>query len=239
MSKEISKTQVDRLGDRIKRGHITEEDLRLLDRYRRTFTPAYEVVVGAIRDKLGLEPTGRPAKSTISIIDKLKRESIRLTQIQDIAGCRIIVFGIPEQESAIQSLTSLFPQTNVIDRRVKPSHGYRAVHVVVNCDGKSVEVQVRTTLQHVWAEVSEKLSDIRDPSIKYGGGNIRLQKTLQRFSELVAELPSKAQLSDDAQMKLAESRKRIEQYRQQTDEILDEMIDGVSNLKEEPNDISD
>lgn len=51
MSKELSKTQLDRLGDRIKRGQITEEDLRLLDRYRRSFTPAYEVVVGAIRSR--------------------------------------------------------------------------------------------------------------------------------------------------------------------------------------------
>jgi putative GTP pyrophosphokinase len=157
MSKEISKTQIDRLGDRIKRGHITEERLRPLDRYRRSFTPAYEVVVGDIRDKLGLEPTGRPAKSTISIIDKLKRESIRLTQIQDIAGCRIIVDDIAGQDSIVQSLTDLFPQSTVIDRREKPSHGYRAVHVVVHKDRKLIEVQVRTVSQQVWAEFSERI----------------------------------------------------------------------------------
>src|SRR5881227_1661642 len=131
MTKEVSKTQVDRLGDRLKGGNITEEDLRLLDQYRRSFTESYETVVGMIRDKLRLEPTGRPAKSTTSIADKLKRESIRLTQIQDIAGCRIIVADIAEQESVVHSLTDLFPQAAVIDRREKPSHGYRAVHVVV------------------------------------------------------------------------------------------------------------
>src|SRR5436190_19232307 len=98
MTKEVSKTQVDRLGDRLKRGNITEEDLRLLDQYRRSFADAYETVVGMIRDTLELEPTGRPAKSTTSIADKLKRESIRLTQIQDIAGCRIIVADIAEQD---------------------------------------------------------------------------------------------------------------------------------------------
>src|SRR4051794_28185530 len=103
MTKEVSKTQVDRLGNRLKSGGITEEDLRLLDQYRRSFTEVYEMVVGRIRDKLGLEPTGRPAKSTTSIADKLKRESIRLTQIQDIAGCRIIVSDIAEQEAVIQS----------------------------------------------------------------------------------------------------------------------------------------
>jgi putative GTP pyrophosphokinase len=90
MTTEMSKTQIDRLGDRLKKGNITEDDLRLLDQYRRSFTEAYEFVVGAIRKELSLEPTGRPAKSTTSIADKLRRESIRLTQIQDIAGCRLI-----------------------------------------------------------------------------------------------------------------------------------------------------
>src|SRR2546423_9810586 len=149
MTKDVSKTQVDRLGNRLKSGSITEEDLRLLDQYRRSFTEAYETVVGTIRDKLKLEPTGRPAKSTTSIADKLKRESIRLTQIQDIAGCRIIVSDIAEQESVIQSLMGLFQQATVTDRRTKPSHSYRAVHVVVNHDGKLIEIQVRTSLQHL------------------------------------------------------------------------------------------
>jgi putative GTP pyrophosphokinase len=187
MTKDVSKTQVDRLGNRLKSGGITEEDLRLLDQYRRSFTEAYEIVVGLIRDKLGLEPTGRPAKSTTSIADKLKRESIRLTQIQDIAGCRIIVSDIAEQETVIQSITGLFQQAIVIDRREKPSHGYRAVHVVMNYDGKLIEIQVRTSLQHVWAELSEKYSDVIDPSIKYGGGDSTIQKILQTASNVIAK----------------------------------------------------
>ncbi len=80
MASEISKTQIDRLGDRLKKGNITEDDLRLLDEYRRSFTEAYETVVGVIRSEVTLEPTGRPAKSTSSISDKLRREHIRLTQ---------------------------------------------------------------------------------------------------------------------------------------------------------------
>jgi putative GTP pyrophosphokinase len=77
----VTKTQIDRLGDRLRKGNVTEADLRLLDLYRRSFVEAYEAVVGSIRQRLGLEPTGRPAKSTTSISEKLRRESIRLTQI--------------------------------------------------------------------------------------------------------------------------------------------------------------
>lgn len=245
MAKEISKTQIDRLGDRLKRGHITEEDLRLLDRYRRSFTPAYEVVVGDIRDKLKLEPTGRPAKSTTSIVDKLKRESIRLTQIQDIAGCRIIVADIAEQESVIQSLTGLFPQATVIDRRAKPSHGYRAVHVVVNQDGKLIEIQVRTLLQHAWAETSEKASDVTDPAVKYGGGDKALQAALQEISLFIANeeslerrlwntltSPSFEKLQQDTQQELNDMSEDLKQRKLRLYDALEDGIKKISKLKE-------
>lgn len=168
---ELTKSQVDRLADRLRKGNISEDDLRLLDSYRRSFTDAYETVVEQIRDQLKLEPTGRPAKSTTSITEKLQRESIRLSQMQDIAGCRIIVTDVPTQDDVVARLKDLFETFSLIDRRENPSHGYRAVHVIVNSGGKSVEIQVRTSLQHLWAELSEKLADVIDPSIKYGGGD--------------------------------------------------------------------
>jgi putative GTP pyrophosphokinase len=245
MSKEISKTQIDRLGDRIKRGHITEEDLRLLDRYRRTFTPAYEVVVGAIRERLGLEPTGRPAKSTISIIDKLKRESIRLTQIQDIAGCRIIVADIAEQDSVTQSLKGLFTQAIIVDRREKPSHGYRAVHIIVTYDGRLIEIQVRTSLQQLWAELSEKYSDVIDPSIKYGGGNVEVQEILQKASALVAReeaneeelrdalAASPSELPGDVQQTVDNALESLKRSRQKIGETFRTIINDMSKLKED------
>jgi putative GTP pyrophosphokinase len=145
MAGEMSRTQIDRL----RKGNITEADLRLLDEYRRRFTPAYEVVIGRIRKELGLEPTGRPAKSMTSISDKLRRESIRLTQIQDIAGCRLIVTDIAEQDRVVQSLISLFEKATIADRCQQSSHGYRAVHVIGRCQDKLIEIQLRTSLQHL------------------------------------------------------------------------------------------
>ena len=183
---EPSKTQIDKLGERLKKGNINEDDLRLLDEYRLSFSDAYETVVGVIQNELGLEPTGRPAKSTTSISEKLRRESVRLTQIQDIAGCRLVVKDLAEQDRVVESLVKFFDNVTVVDRRKQPSYGYRAVHVIVRQRGKLIEIQVRTALQHIWAEQSEKLSDLVDPAIKYGGGNEEIHKLLMGSSDQIA-----------------------------------------------------
>ena len=145
MAAEFSKSQIDRLGNRLRKGDISETDLRLLDSYRRSFTDAYEDIVGRIRDELGLEPTGRPAKSTTSISDKLRRESIRLSQVQDIAGCRLVAADIKHQEEVVNQLKVMFEKTTVVDRRQHSSHGYRAVHVIVESRGKPI----RDTGSHI------------------------------------------------------------------------------------------
>ncbi|HEX8457272.1 MAG TPA: hypothetical protein VF656_08245 [Pyrinomonadaceae bacterium] len=253
MAKELSKTQIDRLGDRLKKGNITEADLRLLDQYRRSFTPAYEIVVGTIRRELALESTGRPAKSTTSISEKLRRQSIRLTQIQDIAGCRLTVADIAEQDSVVQSLTDLFEKTDIDDRRERPSHGYRAVHVIVNSLDKMIEIQVRTSLQHLWAELSEKFSDIVDSAIKYGGGNEKARTILTRTSEAVIDeelletklIQAKRQLSLENRFTPADKQEIVEIEEAQGAvkrlilAILRDRIERAEELVGENDDLSD
>lgn len=180
----LSHTQIDQLGDRLREDSLTESDLRILDEYRRSFEEACETVVRFLREGLKLQPTGRPAKSTGSLIEKLRRESIRLSQVQDIAGCRVVVADITEQESIAVALLFMWPGASVIDRRADPSHGYRAVHIIAKTSGKLVEIQVRTLLQHLWAELSEKLSDVFDPDIKYGGGHDAIRRLLATLVQI-------------------------------------------------------
>jgi len=123
-------------------------------------------------------------------VEKLHRETIRLSQIQDIAGCRLLVTDLEAQDRVVEEIVGLFPAAIVIDRRLQPSYGYRAVHVVVVSDRASIEVQIRTALQHLWAEMSEKVSDIEDKAIKYGGGPASTQELLARLSRLVPKSKS-------------------------------------------------
>ena len=115
MTTDLSKTQIDKLGNRLKSDELLEPDVQQLDQYRRTFAEPYEHVVGLIRSSLGLEPTGRPAKSTTAIREKLHRESIRLSQIQDIAGCRLVVENIEAQDRTVENLNAQFDDVTVVD----------------------------------------------------------------------------------------------------------------------------
>ena len=44
---------------------------------------------------------------------------------------------------------------------------------------------MRTSLQHLWAELSEKLSDIVDSAIKYGGGDEDAVRILRVMSDTI------------------------------------------------------
>jgi putative GTP pyrophosphokinase len=189
----ISKAHIDRLGERLALGAASELDLRGLDQYRRSFSPGYERLLGIIRDGLHLHPTGRPAKSTTSIRDKLARSNTRLSQMQDIAGCRILVTDVIQQDETVRAVIAtavdaLSPiDFTIVDRRTRPSFGYRAVHVIVSIHSKPIEIQLRTRSQHLWAELSEKLSDVEDNSVKYGGGSPSSRRFLGELSEALAK----------------------------------------------------
>jgi putative GTP pyrophosphokinase len=136
--------------------------------FRASFLPAYQEVVERIRVGLGLAPTGRPEKTPESIIAKLQRSDTKLSRMQDIAGCRIVVDARWHLDTAVKALHSLFETARVVDRRQQPSFGYRAVHVIVRVQGRQVEVQVRAALQDQWANLVEAFSDIQGVDFKHG-----------------------------------------------------------------------
>lgn len=124
------------------------------------------MLLGAIP---GIEATAR-LKTTNTIIEKLRRERTRLSEMQDIAGLRIVRdIGLVEQDQLVAGIVGLFPQAKVVDRRKRPSHGYRAVHVVATVDRYIVEIQVRTGMQDLWAQALERLADRAGREIRYGG----------------------------------------------------------------------
>lgn len=165
-----SNSQIDRLGERLRQAEeIDPADLDVLEEvlagYQRPMSLVQEAITRILPD---IEPTAR-LKTSETINEKLRRIHVRLTQMEDIAGVRIVRrMDRTEQDQIVARLLTVLPDSRIVDRRLHPSHGYRAVHVVVQVDGKLVEVQVRTHYQDVWAQVVEKLGDLWGRQIRYG-----------------------------------------------------------------------
>jgi ppGpp synthetase/RelA/SpoT-type nucleotidyltranferase len=170
----ISKQQLNKLGQRIAASETpTGEDAQQLNNVLR----AYQAILVTVEEQLaalGLSATSR-VKTKGVLIEKLQREQgMLLARVQDMAGARLVIEGgWAEQDVATQQLTKHFDTwtgkaSKVVDRRVNPSHGYRAVHVIVFPEGVPVEIQVRTELQNHWAQIVERLADRWGRGVRYG-----------------------------------------------------------------------
>ncbi len=184
----ITNSQIDRLGAKLRSSVIDANSLRDLEDFRGQFAASYRYVEDILTEKMGLTITGRPSKSTVAIVEKLKRETIRLSQMQDIAGCRILVPALGHQNHCLENIRVFFGDVEVDDKRLSPTNGYRAVHVILRRNGRPVEIQVRTSLQHFWAEISEKVADAFGHEIKYGKGDDVAIEFLNDLSMITARL---------------------------------------------------
>jgi ppGpp synthetase/RelA/SpoT-type nucleotidyltranferase len=202
----ISKSALDRLGVRLADGDLVSDD-GLVDLER--VLDAYQDVVNGVKAKLtelGYSATTR-VKTTGTLVEKLRRESARLSQVQDLAGARIVVSDRSVQDEAKEHISSIFKSAGCMvresDRRTNPSHGYRALHLVVYVEKVPVEIQIRSELQDSWAQIVERLADAWGRGIRYGDdpddfdsavrpGSTATRRDvvslLMRFSEVIAQV---------------------------------------------------
>ena len=124
--------------------------------------------------------TERQQKTNTSIIAKLRRTSVELSRMQDISACRIVV-------PTMKHLDELGFEGRRITQDGSTSHGYRATHYILHDGFYSFEIQLRTILQHAWAELSEKLADRFGQELKYGGGPNAPKEFLLSLSREIAE----------------------------------------------------
>lgn len=192
----LSNSLITQLGDRLRSGDFSEGDLAILDEFRKTYSEidelAYQLIQGTLASSAGWTSTKRKRKTQQSIVDKLRRQSkLRLPQMQDIAGCRIVVEGGSQVADAISSLlTGAFePLQWKTERKERDGHGYRATHIIVKNGQKFYEIQLRTYAQDVWANLVESLSNEKN-TLKYGGSDQEeslmsvLITLAERFSEI-------------------------------------------------------
>jgi ppGpp synthetase/RelA/SpoT-type nucleotidyltranferase len=132
------------------------------------------------------------------IVRKLNRLSVRLTQLQDIGGCRIILEKNHDVDQVLSQLktrvgsTRDLSITRVTDYREKGRDitGYRAVHVLLERSKRKLELQLRSRIQHYWAESIERTSVIYGRHLKEGDGDPTVISYFQKLSDAFYEIES-------------------------------------------------
>lgn len=129
-----------------------------------------------------LTPPVRRLKRTRSILSKLSRESMRLTQMQDIGGCRAVlpdiesIYALKRQYEVGRSQHDL---VHVDDYIKKPKEsGYRGLHLIFRFASRGhpeynnllIEVQLRSPTQHAWATAVETVGAVTGQALKSSEG---------------------------------------------------------------------
>jgi len=116
-------------------------------------------------------------KRTPSIIKKLKRfDSMKLRNMQDIAGCRSILSNTKNVHKVKRALNKK-REYRVRDHIKKPKQdGYRGVHLIRRFKNKAngseypVEIQLRSKIQHSWATAVEIIDLFTNQALKSNEG---------------------------------------------------------------------
>ena len=169
----LTKSQVNKLRDRLSKA-TTEADVGLLLDWRAEHLPVMCDVFREIEQLVMPVPVARSAriKNSNTIIEKIRRGS-SLKSMQDVAGIRVVLRD--GERAAQDDIANIIESSGTLskvrryDRRLEPMSGYRALHLVGERDGHNLEVQVRTPLQHDWAQMNERLADIVGRQIRYNG----------------------------------------------------------------------
>ena len=134
------------------------------------------------------DPIAARIKQIDSVVAKLRRMPTKLSGLEDIAGCRIAVPTTGDVDRLLAQCVTL-DVSRVRDYRESPNNSYRAVHLTVRAgDRKPVELQLRTHLQDLWANLAERCAALIDLQLKYGGGPSDLRDLLKLTSVYAATL---------------------------------------------------
>lgn len=193
---------------------LHDEAKTILDNWRACHVAPLNSFQTSLRLKLKqIDPdalVSQRLKRMPSIISKLERNSgMNLARMQDIGGIRAVVSNMRE----VRALDSYYKNGTRVFTIVKggkdyinypKESGYRSVHQIFKCrNGFSIELQIRTQIQHSWATAVETMGTFLNHSLKSSEGPEEWLKFFSLASSAFAVL---------------ESTPRIDEYQKLTDE---------------------
>ena len=128
-------------------------------------------------------------------LNLLKGKNLKLSEMQDIGGCRTIVKDVKSVYDLAKRLKSSqikhkldYENDYIADPKIKS--GYRGVHLIYSYfsdktkdyNGHRIEIQLRTPLQHAWATAVETVDTFTNQLLKSNQGD----RDWKRFFKLMA-----------------------------------------------------
>lgn len=155
-------------------------------------------------------------KDKNSLLNKVKNKKYKdpMSQIHDYIGIRIVTFVKSDVEKVCKEIEELFEidtenSSNKSEELGEDKVGYRSIHYVAKIDdkrekmpeyaylkGKCFEIQVRTILEHAWADIShdrtykfnEKLPQENDIRRRFALASASLEMVDREFDRLSREM---------------------------------------------------
>lgn len=223
-----TKTKIDQAGHALTKGIFKSQDHEIeaeivFDEYRKAHLQPLTDVTYLIQEWLAqLDKKfyiAQRLKRRPQILRKMKRFSVRLTQLQDIGGNRVIVDTNADVEALRLFLLGKIenePQLSLAretDYRVlgRDDTGYRALHMILERDGVKIELQLRSSAQHHWAESIERTSVIYGKHLKENEGAPLVLDYFKQLSHVFYELECSREPTPQEKMALDEIRESAEQ----------------------------
>lgn len=161
------------------------ESFEILNNWRASHAYPIQSMLAYIRRKsFEIDPNAIIAqrlKRTPSILAKLLREDGKLDRMEDIAGCRIVVDNLSKVYEARDNIVNgstrnaLKRERNYISN--PKQSGYRGIHLIYAYKGAksqyighSVELQIRSKVQHSWATAVEVVGTFTGQALKASDG---------------------------------------------------------------------
>lgn len=227
---------LDELGEAIRTSTMTPADWAVFRELRQQWRSSLDSLKSELDQMNNLQHltiSGR-LKNTLTIREKLLRSTLRLSNIRDIIGCRVVVpNNIAVQDAVVRGIAKSIQSDRykIIDRRVNSNNGYRAVHLELRRDGMICEIQVRTHLQDLWATTSEAFGEKVGRGFRYGvqiqleGFSTRSRKLILQITAGLSEASKQIGTDEDKyQDEIAE----IEQSLAIINSYIYEITEGVS-----------
>lgn len=165
-----------------------------------------------------LRPGQRFKRMDRILVKLIRFPHMRLSQIEDIGGCRVVFRNLEQLYDAADHLMNRWDGhariTDYIDQP-KPD-GYRGIHIVEKRDRRMIEVQLRTAGQHEWAQAMEEYSPITGFNLKDGQAPADLRQYFRMAAYRIACHEDGTSVDSETEAEFGRLREQVLHYFQRS-----------------------